>query len=108
MERRAAVLMSIEIWKRFIYKRDELFKSADAKLIQGIKLVRELIHEDNTPLSFDSEVEKSITKATSEEKIIATLELDKAMKKNNTNATTQEKSKKRKFKIPYAKKENQD
>ena len=106
LERGAAVLMNIEIWKRFIYKRDELFKNADAKLMQAIKLVRELIHEDNTPLSFHSEIEKSITKATSEEKITATLELEKTTKKNNTNATTQEKSKKRKFKIPYAKRKN--
>ena len=87
--------MNIEIWKRFIYKRDELFKNADAKLIQGIKLVRELIHEDNTSLSFYSEVEKSITKATSEEKFTATLEWEKTTKKKNTNATTQEKSKNR-------------
>ena len=68
--------MNIEIWKRFIYKRDELFKNADAKLMQAIKLVWELIYEDNTSLSFYSEVEKSITKATSEEKITATREMD--------------------------------
>ena len=39
LERGAAVLMNIEIWKRFIYKRDELFKNADAKFTQAIKLV---------------------------------------------------------------------
>ena len=43
-----------------------------------------------------------------EEKITATLELDKSTIENNINATTQEKSKKRKFKVPYAKKEKQD
>ena len=107
--------MNIEIWKRFIYKRDELFKNADAKLWQGIKLVQELIQEENTSLSFYSEVEKSITKAASEEKISATLELDKTTQRDNTNATQEndntntmkEKSKKRKFKVPYAKKEEQ-
>ena len=105
LERAAAVLMNIEIWKRFVYKRDEIFKNADAKLIQRIKLVRELIHENNTSLLFYSEVEKSITKATSEEKFTATLEKDKTMENKSTNATMQEKSKKRKFKIPCAKKE---
>ena len=115
LERGAAVLMNIEIWKRFIYKRDELFKNADAKFTQAIKLVQELIHEDNTSLSFHSEIEKSITKATSEEKITATLELDKTTPRDYTNATQEndntntmkEKSKKRKFKVPYAKKEKQ-
>ena len=105
--------MNIDIWKRFIYKRDELFKNADAKFTQAIKLVRELIHEDNTSLSFHSEIEKSITKATSEEKITATLELDKTTPRDYTNATQEndntnimkEKSKKRKFQVPYAKKE---
>ena len=105
--------MNIEIWKRFIYKRDGLFKNADAKLMQAIKLVRELIHEDNPSLSFHSEIEKSITKATSEEKITATLELDKTTQRDYTNATQEndntntmkEKSKKRKFKVPYAEKE---
>ena len=83
--------------------------------MQAIKLVRELIHEDNTCLSFHSEIEKSITKATSEETITATLELDKTTPRDYTNATQEngntntmkEKSKKRKFKVPYTKKEEQ-
>ena len=33
LERGAAVLMNIEIWKILIYKRDELFKNADTKLM---------------------------------------------------------------------------
>ena len=37
LERGAAVLMNIEIWKTFIYKRDELFNKADETMIQGIK-----------------------------------------------------------------------
>ena len=82
--------MNIEIWKRFIYKRDGLFKNADAKLMQAIKLVRELIHEDNTSLLFHSEIEKSIIKATSEEKITATFELDKTTQRDYRN-TKQEK-----------------
>ena len=107
--------MNIEIWKRFIYKRDELFKNADAKFTQARKLVRELIHEDNTSLSFHSEIEKSITKATSEEKITATRELDITTQRdykntppeNDSKITMKEKSKKRKFKVPYKKKEEQ-
>ena len=83
--------MNIEIWKRFIYKRDELFKNVDKKLIQGIKLVQELIHEDNTSVSFDSEVETSTTKATSEEKFTATLELNKTTKKNNARKIQEKK-----------------
>ena len=112
LERGAAVLMNIEIWKRFIHKRDELFKNAGTKLIQEIKLVRELIHEDNTSLSFHSEIEKLITKATSEEKITPTRELDVTTQRdyknttpeNDSKITMKEKSKKRKFQVPYAKK----
>ena len=63
LERGAAVLMLKEIRKIFINKRDELFNNADETMIQGIKLFQELIHEDNTSLSFyQFEVEKSITK----------------------------------------------
>ena len=43
-----------------------------------------------------------------EEKLTATFEKNKTMEKESTNATKQEKSNKRKFKIPYAKKEKQD
>ena len=114
LERGAAVLMNIEIWKRFIYKRDELFKNADAKFTQAIKLVRELIHEDNTSLSFHSEIEKSITKATSEEKITATRELDITTQRNYKNTTPEnyskitmkEKSKKRNSKSHMQKRKN--
>jgi hypothetical protein len=47
-----------------------------------------------------------ITKDTSEEKFSATLEKNKTMETKSTNATTQEKPKKRKFKIPYVKRKN--
>ena len=103
--------MNIEIWKKFMYKRDELFKNADAKLLQAIKLVRELIHEDNTSLSFHSEIEKSITKTTSDEKITATLELDKTTQRDYTNATqendntkNERKVKKKEIQSPISKK----
>ena len=71
-------------------------------MIQEIRLVRELIHEDNASLSFYLEVEKYITKATSEVKFTATLGKDKTMEKKSTNSTTQEKSKK--FQNPICKK----
>ena len=108
--------MNIEIWKIFIYKRDELFNNAEKKLIQGIKLVRELIHEDNTSLSFYSEVEKSITKAASEEKITSTFNWTKQLKrttqmqrKKRTIQIQRKKSpKKENSKITFAKKEKQN
>ena len=62
-------------------------------MIQGIKLVRELIHEDNTSLSFHSEIEKSITKAISEEKITATRELDITTQRDYKNTTPENDSK---------------
>ena len=60
---------------------DELFNNADETMIQGIKLFQELIHEDNTSLLFYSEVEKSITKATLEEKFTTALERLKQWKR---------------------------
>ena len=75
-------------------QKDELFNNADKKMIQGTKLVRDLIHEDNTSLSLSLEEEENITKATSEEKFTATLVMDHTMEKKSTNATMQEKSKK--------------
>ena len=68
--------------------------------MQAIKLVRELIHEDNKSLLFHSEIEKSITKATSEEKITATLELDITNHKDCRN-TTQENDNTWEGKAPY-------
>ena len=54
--------MNIEIWKRFIYKRDEFFNNADKKNDTTNKLVWELIKEDNTSLTLFSEVEKLLQK----------------------------------------------
>ena len=55
--------MNTEIWKRFLIERDEIFKT-DEKIFISAVTVRELIHEDNTSLTFYSELEKSITKET--------------------------------------------
>ena len=55
--------MNMEIWKRFLIARDEIFKT-DEKIFISAVTVQELIHEDNTSLTFYSELEKSITKET--------------------------------------------
>ena len=89
--------MHIELWNRFVYKRHKFFNNAGENMKPGINLVWKLIHEDNTSLTLYSEVEKSITKATSEEKNTATFEEDKTMEEQSTNALMQQKSKKRKF-----------
>ena len=57
--------------------------------------VRELIHEDNTSLTFYSELEKSITKET-----VVQNQTDTKQEKH----TMQKKLQKRKFKVPYARK----
>ena len=78
--------------------RDEIFKTEDKTFMNAIKTVRELIHEDNSSLTFYSELEKSITKEALEQKQTVI---------NQENETMQKKLKKRKFKVPYARK-NED
>ena len=90
----------MEIWKRFLMARDDLFKTENETLNTenekfriAILTVQDLITEDNSSLTFFSELEKSITKeASGETKSIAIQE--KEVMKN--------KLKKRKFKVPYA------
>ena len=72
--------------------RDEIFKT-DEKLFISAVTVRELLHEDNTSLTFYSELEKSMTKETAVT--------------NQEKHTMQKKLQKRKFKVPNARK-NED
>ena len=67
--------------------------------MKAIKIVRELINGDNLSLSFSSELEKSITKKASEERQSNVTEEKKSMQN-----VTHQKLKKRKFKIPFARK----
>jgi len=98
LNRGATAIMHTEIWKRFLMARDEIFKTEDKIFMKAIKTVRELIHEDNSSLTFYSELEKSITKEALEQKQTVI---------NQENETMQKKLKKRKFKVPYARK-NED
>ena len=61
LNRGATAIMNTEIWKRFLIARDEIFKT-DEKIFISAVTVRGLIHEDNTSLTFYSELEKNITK----------------------------------------------
>ena len=97
LNRGATTIMNTEIWKRFLIARDEIFKT-DEKILISAVTVRELIHEDNTSLTFYSELEKSITKETVVQKQTVT---------KQEKHTTQKKLQKRKFKVPYARK-NED
>ena len=97
LNRGATTIMYTEIWKRFLTARDEIFKT-DEKILISAVTVRELIHEDNTLLTFYSELEKSITKETVVQKQTVT---------KQEKQTMQKKLHKRKFKIPYARK-NED
>ena len=49
--------------EKVLIARDEIFKT-DEKIFISAVMVLELIHEDNTSLTFYSELEKSITKET--------------------------------------------
>ena len=58
----------MEIWKRFLTERNELFRTkietlnaVDETFMKSVNLVRDLISEDNRSLTFFSELEKSIT-----------------------------------------------
>ena len=68
--------------------------------MKAVKPVRDSINENNTTLSFFSELEKSITKDASGQK-----QLQTATKENNTS---QKKSTKRKFKVPFARRNSED
>ena len=89
----------MEIWKRFLTERNELFRTKDetVNLVDdtfkmSVNLVRDLISEDNRSLTFFSELEKSITIKASGHK-----------HKNEEPITAQKKLAKRKFKVPVAK-----
>ena len=68
--------------------------------MKAVQTVRDLINENNSSLSFSSELEKSITKKASGQKQQHT-----AMKENKTSQT---KSTKRKFKVPFAKRNSEE
>ena len=60
--------MYMEVWKIFLMARNELFKAAnetlnavDESFMKAVHTVRDLINENNSSLSFFSELEKSIT-----------------------------------------------
>ena len=95
--------MYMEVWKRFLMARNELFKAAnetlnavDESFMKAVHTVRDLINENNTLLSFFLELEKSITKKASGQEQQHT-----AMKENKTS---QKASIKGKFKVPFARK----
>ena len=102
LNRGATAIMNTEIWKRFLIARDEIFKT-DEKIFISAVTVRELIHEDNTSLTFNSELEKSITKEAVVQKQTITNQ-EKQTVTNREKQSTQKKLQKRKFKIPYARK----
>ena len=60
--RGATAIMHLEIWKRFVMARNEVFKTKLEKFMEAIVTVRELIRENNVTLTFYLELEKSITK----------------------------------------------
>ena len=102
LNRGSTAIMNTEIWKRFLTARDEIFKT-DEKIFISAVTVRELIHEDNTSLTFNSELEKSITKEAVVQKQTITNQ-EKQTVTNREKQSTQKKLQKRKFKIPYARK----
>ena len=68
LNRGATAILYMEIWKRFLTERNELFRTKDETLnlvddtfIKSVDLVRDLISKGNQPLTFFSELEKSIT-----------------------------------------------
>ena len=87
--------------------RNELFKAAnetlkadDESFMKAVHTVRDSINENNTTLSFFSELEKSITKEASGQKQQQT-----ATKENKTSQKT---STNKKFKVPFAKKNSEE
>ena len=62
--------MYMEIWKRFLMARNELFKAenetlntVDELFMKAVHTVRELITEDNSSLTFYSELENPSLKS---------------------------------------------
>ena len=98
LNRGATTIMNTEIWKRFLIARDEIFKTDMKKFISAVT-VRELIHEDNTSLTFYSELEKNITKEAVVQKQTVTNQIQKNIqrrtnsKRENSKYHTQEKMK---------------
>jgi len=99
LNRGATAILYMEIWKRFLTERNELFQTKDETLNlvedtfqRSVNQVRDLISEDNRSLTFFSELEKSITIKASGHK-----------HKNEEPITAQKKLAKRKFKVPVAK-----
>ena len=91
-----------EVWKRFLMARNELFKAAnetlnadDESFMKAVHTVRDSINENNTTLSFFSELEKSIITKASGQKQQQT-----ATKENNTSQ--------KRFKVPFAKKNSEE
>ena len=95
--RGATGIMYLEIWKRFLRARNEVFKTKLEKFMEAIVTVRKLIRENNVTLTFYSELEKSITKNILGEKLYV------ANEEKETN-TTNKQSKKRKFQVPFIRK----
>ena len=75
--------MHLEIWKRFLMARNEVFKTKLEKFMEAIVTVRELIRENNVTLAFYSELEKSITKDILGEKLYVANEEEKTLQINN-------------------------
>ena len=94
VNREATAMMNTEIWKRFLISRDEIFKT-DEKIFISAITVRELIHEDNTSLTFYSELEKSITKETVVQNQTDTKQEKHTTQKKQEKHTTQKKLQKR-------------
>ena len=87
----AAVILNIEIWKRFINERGEFFRSDNPDLIQAVEIVRGSIKDNGVSFTFLSELEKSMAKATSEEK--ETKNTDKMAEEQVENTPKTEKRK---------------
>ena len=69
LNRGATAILYMEIWKRFLMARNELFKAenemlntVDELFMKAVHTVQDLINEDNLSLTFFLELEKSITK----------------------------------------------
>ena len=96
LNRGATAIMHTEIWRRFMMARDEMFKTND-KIFMSAVTVRDLIHEDNTSLTFYSELGKSITKEPMEQKQAVTNQeyqtMQKKLQKKNSKYHMQDKMK---------------
>ena len=102
LNRGATAILYMEIWKRFLTARNELFRTenetlntVDESFMKAVDSVRDLISEDNPSLTFFSELEKSIT--------IKALGQKQNAEETEEKQTAQKKLAKRKFKVPFAK-----